>query len=34
MNPSRAEHWRAAFWSSVQQADHAQTLKEASLTER
>lgn len=34
MNPSRAEHWRSTFWSSVQQADHAQTLKEASLTER
>jgi hypothetical protein len=33
MNPSLAEHWRVIFWSMVQQSDHGQTLKEASVNE-
>ena len=34
MNSTSAEAWRATFWSIVQQADHSQMLKEASMTER
>ncbi len=34
MNGSLADHWRTHFWSIVQQPDHAQPLKEASVNER
>lgn len=34
MRASLAEAWRSAFWPIVQQVDHAQSLKEASLAER